>query len=74
MHMPSAMINCDIPIRGRTKALFDAAAGIEPLLLYKNGSIPAEIVLVVKGCPDAFIGPTVESVIEKADLKIYGGL
>lgn len=74
MPMPSAMINCDVPIRGSVKALFDAVAGIEPLLLYKNGSIPSEFVLVVKGSDKAFVGPTIQSVIEKADYEIYGGL
>jgi hypothetical protein len=71
--MRRPLIDADIPITGHLRMLF-FDAGLQPVMLYRNGSIPAEVVLTVKGSTRAFIAGSVEDAIKKAEAEIYGGL
>lgn len=73
MPMPSAKINCDIRQTDSIKALAHDA-GVTIVLLYLNGSIPAEVVLTVKQSSKAFVAATVEQAISAAGEEVYGGL
>lgn len=63
--MRQSLISADIPRTPAVRALL-LDAGITASFLYTNGSIPPQVVLIVKGRPDAVIGDTVEEVISKA--------
>lgn len=62
----------DIKVTGDLHMLaFDAGITID--LFYWNGSIPSEVVLIVKGWPNAFLADSPEEAIAKA-AEQFGGL
>jgi hypothetical protein len=64
--------HCDIKMNGELSMLA-LDAGIKVDLFYWNASIPSEVVLIVKGWPDAIMGNSPEDALIKAE-RLFGGL